>query len=181
MRTICYTLFLVVFVTIVSAQNDQIDNQIIVRFQPNAVNLPTGMNRSTPDSVSMPANLRTLFKEIKAIEFAKATPDFKSIDTLRILEDGRILRLPDYTNLFVITLPSGSNRDEIIKLLNNSSEVLNIEKNQRGIFRDRTPRDQHFSRQWALKNDGTTLQGSGTPGADIKSYLDLYLLFLFKR
>jgi hypothetical protein len=60
MRTICYTLFLVVFVTIVSAQNDQIDNQIIVRFQPNAVNLPTGMNRSTPDSVSMPANLRTL-------------------------------------------------------------------------------------------------------------------------
>ncbi|MFH1942149.1 MAG: S8 family serine peptidase [bacterium] len=33
------------------------------------------------------------------------------------------------------------------------------------------PNDQFFTRQWALKNDGATYQGSGTPGADIKANL----------
>src|SRR5690606_13565344 len=31
------------------------------------------------------------------------------------------------------------------------------------------PNDAHFARQRALKNDGTTIQGSGTPGADINA------------
>ncbi|MFO8233232.1 MAG: S8 family serine peptidase [Longimonas sp.] len=104
---------------------------------------------------------------------AKGFPDFRRADTLRVLENERTYRVPDYTNLFVITLPPNANRDSVVARLNRLPEwVQYAEKNQQpdprlssesrsqtvsldaGRATDEViPPDQDdFDKQWGLRN-----------------------------
>lgn len=144
-----------------------IDRQIVVMFKPNTVSLPEGQTRTSIDQATMPSHIRDVLQAYDAQEIAKGMPNFQKSDTLRILSDGRRVRAPEWTNLFVITLSSGAQRETLVQQLAGFPEVLSAEKNQKVIFRETTPDDTYFAtRQWNLKNSG---QFGGTLGADIKA------------
>jgi len=67
---------------------------------------------------------------------------------------------------FEIPKASSYNVLEIAAYLHQSGLVNFAEPNY-GVFVDACTNDQHFNRQWNIKNDGTALQGSGTPDADM--------------
>src|SRR5690606_5698419 len=92
----------------------------------------------------------------------KALPAFQRRDTLRVLDAGRIYRVPDYTNLYVITLPRGANRDSVVARLARLPGVVYAEKNQRAEPRvDVIPTNEsQFNLEWGLRN---------TSGPDIEA------------
>jgi subtilisin family serine protease len=146
---------------------DNIDNQIVVMFEPSIVSLPEGRDRTNPDEANLPNSLRRLLRAFDTQEIAKGIPEFRRSDTLRVLPDGRIFKVPDYTNLFVITLPMGMKRESLVDSLKQLPGIISAENNQKAVLRETIPNDSHFStRQWNLKNTG---QFGGTPGADIKA------------
>jgi hypothetical protein len=100
---------------------------------------------------------------------ALGMPSFQSSDTLRVLPDGRVFRLPDYTNLFVVSLQQAERRSTLIDSLKVLPFLLSAEKNQKAMLRELVPNDTYFtSRQWNMRNTG---QFGGTSGADIKATL----------
>ena len=87
-----------------------------------------------------------------------ALPRFKRTDTLKKLQDGTLLKLPDMTNLYRFKMPDGISRKELVKNLSSIQEIIYAEENgvssplvNRGAFT--TPTDPGFSSQWALKNN----------------------------
>lgn len=138
----------------------------MVMFKPNTARLPEGQDRARIPEAILPAEIKRLLEDFGAEEIAKGIPSFKQSDTLRVLSDGRIYRTPDYTNLFVIRLPQGVNRQTVIGSLHRHPAVAIAEIDQSPTFRELVPNDQHFGLQWNLKNTG---QFGGTPGADIKA------------
>ena len=128
------------------AQNDGpvpeelVERQIIVMFKTDQVKLPSNATSAGLERANMPSGVKTLLRDFDAQELAEAFPDFQRKDTTRVLDDGRIYRVPDYTNLFVITLPAGVNRDTVVARLERLPHVEYAEKNglvtPRGAFSD---------------------------------------------
>ncbi|MEX2605479.1 MAG: S8 family serine peptidase, partial [Gracilimonas sp.] len=117
-------------------------------------------------------------------------PEFKKEDRLVETRNGKQVTLSDWSNTMILHLPANRSREKFIELLNQLPEVVYAEANVQGSseviydFRDEydsgseaeafmpvTPNDPNFNRQWALKNTGTSIQGSGTPDADIDADL----------
>ena len=150
----------------VNSADEPVDRQIIVRFKQGVVNLPSNADRTPISRASLPTQAEALLTQAGANEIAKAWPSFQKRDTLQVLEGGRIFRLPDYSEVYILTLPSDVNRDTLVSQLQRLPNVVNVEKALRPEHRGITPRDKYFNRQWGLKNTG---QAGGTTGADIKA------------
>jgi len=147
------------------AQN--VDQQILLRVKASTIQLPDGISHATFRDAKIKEPLKTRLLQFQVKEISRAFPSFQSRDTLRILENGRIYRTPDYSNLFVINIPKNKNRDSLITLIKNIPGIINVEKNQRVKFLGEViPNDPHFGKQWNLKNTG---QAGGTPGVDVKA------------
>ncbi len=136
------------------AENDLVDRQVIVMFEYTMVSLPDQTVRTDRiDQVAMPDDVRSVLMEASIQEIEKGFPEFRSADTLRVLTDNRIYRVPDWTNLFIITLPEKANRDSLIVNLERLPDVVYAEKNQMAVPRGEViPSDEHFDEQWGLKN-----------------------------
>ncbi len=124
--------------------------------------------------------MKGVLQRAGARRIARGFPDFQRSDTLRVLGDGRTYRVPDYTNLFVVTLPPNANRDSVVARLNRLPGVQYAEKNQRPAPRfspgNRShtvssqpqsatdevipPNQEDFDKQWGLRN---------TSGPDIEA------------
>lgn len=109
---------------------DLVERQVIVMFNQDRLTLPNATDRSAPAQANMPAEIRALLLSFDTEEIKRGVPEFERRDTLRVLEDGRLHRVPDYTNLFVLTLPGSVNRDSLIARLNRSPHVEYAEENQ---------------------------------------------------
>lgn len=94
-----------------TSKNEPIERQVIVMFQPDRATLPGGVARAEIGQAQLPGQVKGLLQRYGARSMGKGFPEFQRSDTLRTLSNGRKYRVPDYTNLFVITLPSGANRD----------------------------------------------------------------------
>jgi subtilisin family serine protease len=148
-------------------ESSLIDRQIVLMMKPGVVDLGQGRIRAAIDEGTLPLRMRALLQEAGAQEIAKGMPEFQRSDTLRVFPDGRVYRAPDYTNVFVITLPADVPREALVDSLARLPEVISVEKNQRVIFRETVPTSEpYFGYQWNMKNTG---QSSGTAGADIKA------------
>lgn len=121
-----------------SALNELGDRQILVMFEEDVLSLPPRAVKASPEEAIMPANVRAAVSSLNAEDINAGYPGFERADTLRILSDGRIYRAPDYTNLFVITLPSQVDRDEAVALFEALPQVRYAEKNQRVFVRAAT-------------------------------------------
>jgi len=84
-----------------------------------------------------------------------AFPNFNEADTLKQLDNGRIISLPNMKRIFKILIPSNISREEVIDSLKKLPSVIFAEPN--GIAAPQVvPNDQYFSYQWALQpGDGT--------------------------
>ncbi len=157
-------LFFGSFLLLFGQEEELVNRQIIMMVKPTTVTLPQGVTQTRPELAEMPENLRRVMSEFNVREIESGFPEFRSEDTLRVLQDGRVYRLPDWTNLFVITLPEHVNRDTVIARLERLPLVEYAEKNQMVLPRSEVipPNQQHFDQQWGLKN----LQ---YPGEDIRA------------
>jgi len=140
------------------------EEEVLVLTEPGAVELPVGETEVTLEQIQASQALMDCFRAIQVQTISKAMPDFDPADTARVAPDGSIARLPDFTNLFTLRLPSGFDRDSAVALLEQLMEVIYAEKNQVTYDREITPNDDRFSEQWNLRN---TRQGGGTEDADI--------------
>ena len=120
-------------------QEELVERQIIVMFKTDRVKLPSGATSAGLERASMPSGVKTLLQGFNAQELAEAFPSFRRADTTRVLDDGRLYRVPDYTNLFVITLPAGVNRDTVVARLERLPQVEYAEKNGLVVPRESPP------------------------------------------
>ncbi len=165
------------------------DREVLVLFKENLVNVPMGPPTGALSQFDFTSDTLRQTLQQAGVEFmGRLIADFKPED--RIIQDatGRTIVLSDWTNTYLIRIPNANSRPSFIKRLKELPGVVYAEPNGLGehdaleltekqeeaISEKYTmaaliPNDQHFNRQWAHKNDGTSLQGSGTPGADMKT------------
>ena len=151
----------------VSLAQDAVDRQVIVQFRTDVLQLRTPTSEVAPTAAVVPPGLRGVLTNSQVKSLRRGLPDFRSADTLRVLSEGRVLRVPNYTNLFVITLDTPADetmRDSLVARLERLPFVEYAEKNQRVEFRGEVipTNEPNFSSQWGLRN---------TTGQDIEATL----------
>lgn len=153
--------------------DDLVDRQVIVIFRSGAVPLAPGLARTDVGSVALAPGLRAVLDRFGVRDLVRNSPWFRTAaDTVRVLSDGRVRRLPDLTRHYVLTLPLGVNRDAFVATLRALPSVEMAEPNQRVESRDAfslftstgrsgallamqtevVPNDPDFGLQWGLKN-----------------------------
>ncbi|MGH7457284.1 MAG: hypothetical protein ACRENG_38395, partial [bacterium] len=137
-----------IYVPAVVTAQGAIDREVVIMFKPSVIRMPSGQIRAPIANVNMPSRIRDLLQNLGALEIALGMPSFQRSDTLRILSDGRTFRLPDYTNLFVVSLAQADRRPALIDSLKNLPDVVSAEKNQKAIVRELIPNDTRFGLQW---------------------------------
>ena len=159
------------------------DREIIVLFKPEVVQTPAGRSAGQLSEFQIASSkLQQTLADAKVEAIVRLMPDFEPEDRTEMSLDAEPVTLADWTNTYVLRLPSAAARDGFITALEALPEVVYAEPNGRGepdvvtadfaslipaASASLIPNDTHFGRQWALKNDGTSIQGSGTPDADI--------------
>jgi subtilisin family serine protease len=145
------------------------ERELIVMFHSGAVEPPEGRTQGTLDEFQIRSDtLRQILKNAHVEAISRLIPNFQDEDRFIISRTGESVVLTDWTKVYLLRVPVAQTRDTLIAVLNNRPEVVYAEVNGRGEP-DFVPNDEFFDRQWPLKNDGTAIQGNGTPGADIKA------------
>lgn len=163
-------------------EGDYVANEIIVRFRPGTVDVPADQRRipiaGRPDVVEnlIPnPDLRRVLQQTGVQALRKVFRKFAPGDTLRTLENGRQVEVPDLSQTLVLEFPSGANVPQLIDRFAARSDVLYAEPNHRYSFgvgrpeRDSTrpftiksqisleyqtssfPNDPRFDDQWSLE------------------------------
>ncbi len=144
--------------------NPDADREIIVMFQPDIVQLPADSLSAELDKISISSTeLRSVLDTNRVDYVQKAFPNFDPSDTLKITEEGLVIKSPDLTQVFKLRLPIDQDRLRAIDDLKRLPEVIYAEPNANTQLR-LIPNDQYFDLQWNMFNTG---QYGGTPGADI--------------
>lgn len=172
------------------------DREVIVMFQPGTVIRPPDLVTGTPDAFIIPnVELLTLLLGAEVELMAQVMPGFEPEDRFATDLFGEPVELTDWSHAYLFRLPNTQGRAALLDELQGRTDVVYAEPNGRVESDDLPlnpavqlntllglgqgplastvnssmllPNDQFFSRQWALKNDGTSIQGSGTPDADI--------------
>ena len=145
------------------------EREVIVMFKSDAVISPANRTAGKPDEFQIPEQgLRQLLLNANVEAISRLMPEFRPEDRYAVSRTGEEVQLTDWTQVYVIRLPLPQAREGFLNALKKRPEVIFAELHGRGEP-DLIPNDQYFNRQWALKNDGTSIQGGGTSGADIKA------------
>lgn len=167
--TVWTILLLCIFTGMAFGQSSHPDREIIIRFKNGAVTPPQGRTSGTLSEFDIPSQaLRQILQNANVALISRLMADFRPGDQFIVTRTGETVELTDWTDVYVVLLPSTQLRDTLQVALSRREELAYVEPNGRG-GPDLVPNDTHFNEQWALKNDGTTAQGSGTAGADIKA------------
>jgi subtilisin family serine protease len=159
------------------------ERELLVMFQPGVVTVPAGRETGPPDAFTVASpTLSSALGASRVEALARVIPDFQAEDRFSSLASGKTVELTDWSRVYLLRVPTEAERDKLIEVLNALPEVAYAEPNGRGghdavvsyaplakpTFSPLlVPNDDHFPRQWAWQNDGTALQGSGTPDADV--------------
>jgi hypothetical protein len=143
-----------------------IDEEIIVLFKTDAIQLPAGQDTTMLDDIVAPQKVIDYMWEFGTERIIRAIPNFNRADTLRVTEDGWEARLPDWSNLYVIDVRG--DRDSAIVELETLDEVIYAEKNEKAepLYVE-PPNDTWFFKQWALNDP------AGIIGIDVMRAWDL--------
>jgi len=145
------------------------EREVIVMFKSDAVIPPENRTKGRPDEFQIPEQgLRQVLLHANIEAISRLMPDFRPEERHAVTRTGEEVQLTDWSNVYVIRLPQPNAREGFLNALKKRPAVIFAEPNGRAEH-DLTPNDEYFNRQWALKNDGTYIQGSGTAGADINA------------
>lgn len=172
------------------------DREVIVMFRPGTVIRPPGVVAGRLGSfVIRDPQLLQLLTEARVESVAQVVAGFEPEDRFAVSLSGEPVELTDWSHTFLLRVPGELGRAELLAALQRREDVVYAENNVRGEPDDLplspaerltavlglgrgplsmasgspllTPNDQFFPQQWALKNDGTGPQGSGTFDADV--------------
>jgi subtilisin family serine protease len=144
---------------------DQHKNEIVLYIQPSVFQASFGLSNeaSIVNANSCSAILRQSFDRWGVQTIGKAFPNFTDADTSMARSDGKKIKLPQFSRIYVITLPSNTNMDSAISSFCKIPGVLFAEKNS-DVKLDDDP--DYGPKQWYLNNSG---QSGGLVGSDIKT------------
>jgi hypothetical protein len=143
------------------------DREVIVLFTENVVTPPAGKSSGMVNEFRISSQpLEKILQESSVEAISRVIADFKPEDRFAVSRTGEQVTLTDWSNIYVLRLPSLDGRQALLDSLKKRPEIVYAEPHGYGQI---DTIDEYFYRQWALKNDGTTEQGSGIPGADIKA------------
>lgn len=152
MRKFCIPMG-VIICGVISLYSRSPDQEVIILTKSNSISLPRNRNEAFINEIHADTSLMKIFTYIKAKKIRKGMPDFKPSDTLKIGPFGNIVKLPNFSNLFVVEIESIDLIDSAIYFLSKNPGVIYVERNQKAIKRN-VVNDPEFYRQWNLKNEG---------------------------
>ncbi|GAH46300.1 unnamed protein product, partial [marine sediment metagenome] len=142
---------------------EDLRNEILVYITTGALVFPAGERGAlTPEQLTIPSQaLRQAIDRSGVATIAKAFPDFSDSDTIRVTDDGKTVKIPQFSRIFRVRVQQVADVDSAIATLSRLPVVLFAEKNM-----DAYPgvNDADYGKQWHLHNTG---QGGGSSGADI--------------
>jgi len=142
-------------------QERELDSELLVYFLPDSLEMP-GNTTELTDMAKLIINSKSLSNTMGKIgisKIKKAFPSFRVVDTIKILQDGTKIKLPNMSRIFKLKLKNKNNIENTIKLLEKEKSVLFAERNGYAMPGSTIPNDTYFNYQWGLKN--------GTTGRDI--------------
>lgn len=146
------------------------EREIIVMYRLGAVSPPAGSTEGLVDDFEIPSmELRQVLQAANIEVMSRLIPDFESQDRFRVSRTGEMVELTDWSNVYLVRLPTAQERAFLVEALAGRPEVIYVEINGIGEP-DGTPfipDDDDFPKQWNMNNTGAPDQGGGTPDADI--------------
>lgn len=139
------------------SQTNEIEDEILVYFLPDSLEMPDCINELTDlNKLKIKSNdLGNAFKKIELKSLKKAFPDFSINDTLKLLDDGSKIKLPNMSRVFKLKLQKKDDVQKVIDILSKEKGILFAEPN--GVVEPQIiPNDQYFSYQWSLQSGGGT-------------------------
>ncbi len=132
-------------------QGKWVSDDIIVKFARGTISLPRGSAKASlaelaPDHPGVAPALHA----VGVSELRKVYPRFTEADSIRTLRSGHTVGIPDFSQVFVLSLRTGTDLRAAVETLRGSPRVIYAEPNY--IFHeDATPNDEYFGQQWALE------------------------------
>jgi hypothetical protein len=108
------------------------EEEILILTEQDVIIMPVGKLSATLNEIEAPTEVINALQMVQAQEIRKAMPEFDRTDTMRVVPDGNIVKLPDFSQLFAVRVPQTVNRDSAIIILENLTQIIRGEKNQRG-------------------------------------------------
>lgn len=137
---------------------------ILVYTRPGTVQLEEGVAAVSIGEATLSPELSTVLDRHGAEKIIRAIPNFDASNLTRISPSGKVIRLPDFSRLYRLRFPAGTDLDGIVTELSGTGQVIYAERLPAYRFFATVPNDEYFHYQWALHNTG---QSEGTPGVDI--------------
>ena len=94
-----FTICFILLVAIVMAQEYK-SGEMLVFFKNGVVVLASGEQRGRIEAVQGSEGLRNYLNALGFQEIRRAIPDFSPADTIALLDDGTIAKIPNYSRLF---------------------------------------------------------------------------------
>lgn len=161
-----YLLILSLAIVGLTSAQHQVDlsREILVYIQPHLLEVPSPeRGLVVPERLDIRSDaLRQAVRQFRVQAIGKAFPDFSDPDTLRVLEDGRVISVPRFSRIFRFQFREGVDIDSGIAVLSKISGILFAEKHMNA----RLFTDNDYPLQWHLNNMG---QLGGTPAEDIRA------------
>ncbi len=154
--TILFNIAIIILMSSLSfGQEPNVDREIIVMFQPDILQLPTGKADARLDELTISVQgIRKALRKIKVYKVSKAFKDFKFTDTFGVSKTGEVVRLSDLSNIYKIQIQNSLKTPELIKELSQFSEVIYAEFNGSAIPATPPPDDPRYinGEQWNLNS-----------------------------
>lgn len=159
---------LVIAFAYVNGDQSEIEREVIVKFKPNIVRMPVGVDAAPLNEVSISStDVLDVLSQYNPELILKGFPDYDPADSIAISPTGKRVRKPDFSEIYRIRLPEKDSRESLLNDLDTLSEVTYAELNGVAVpVSGVEPNDEYFNLQWGLRNTG---QSGGTPGADISA------------
>ncbi|MBE0433724.1 S8 family serine peptidase [candidate division WOR-3 bacterium] len=147
-RKVAISIILLAALTM-AQEESYLPDEILVFFKNGVVTLAPGQIQGGIAVIQGSDSLMMYLNTLGIQVVSKIFPDFSSDDTLVTLEDGAIVKIPDFARVFKITVPQTVNIPVACSLLSTFAEIIYAEPNY--IFHvEATPNDQYFPQQWSL-------------------------------
>lgn len=124
-----------------------IPGRVMVKFKFDEIELPAGETKADFGRVTIRSvDLKRILQSFEIDQFAKVVPTAVKGDTLRVLPDGRTVKIHDFSQLHLLRFPKEISVDSVVTVLQEFDQVIYAEPDQ--IPRSTaTPDDEFFEDQ----------------------------------
>src|SRR5439155_17380973 len=101
------------------------ERQVLATFAEGSTILPDSVDSGTvSDAINPSLDLEDIMESFGVEEVARAFPEFNQADTLGTAFTGEPIRLMDWSKVWVLTMPVGTNIDAFLTSLRSSTSTL---------------------------------------------------------